>query len=209
MKWNYQRFTKCKESDWNHHPIPLLANGPDIGKSWFLQKIPTLPEQTDKYTNNVELLNNIKDRIYAINAFDNSTPAKLVEIPIGKILVILRILYEYFSHPQTAHTISWTGLSWSFLLCKCQNISLFSLLLTEKKIINELNVDKEFDSNRNSSLKTFSKNHCVFIYLWCNLKKKIDKINQLVEKSSFLFLNSENEKKESLCDNYEWFNYNK
>ncbi|CAB5336414.1 unnamed protein product [Rhizophagus irregularis] len=71
-----QRFENHKKIDRNIHPIPLLANGPGTGKSRSLQEIPTLlREHAENYTNDDELLNRIKDRMYAINVtFGNSTP---------------------------------------------------------------------------------------------------------------------------------------
>ncbi|PKK65909.1 hypothetical protein RhiirC2_785508 [Rhizophagus irregularis] len=71
-----QRFENRKKIDRNIHPIPLLANGPGTGKSRSLQEIPTLlREHAENYTNDDELLNRIKDRMYAINVtFGNSTP---------------------------------------------------------------------------------------------------------------------------------------
>ncbi|CAG8646839.1 8654_t:CDS:2, partial [Funneliformis mosseae] len=81
-----ERFTKRNETDRNHHPIPLLANGPGTGKSRFLQEIPTLlREQIENY------------RMYAVNVtFGNGTPAKSVDVPIDETSVALRILYEHF-----------------------------------------------------------------------------------------------------------------
>ncbi|PKC10159.1 hypothetical protein RhiirA5_414692 [Rhizophagus irregularis] len=93
-----ERFTKRNETDRNIHPIPILANGPGTGKSRFLQEIPTLlREQAEKYTNDDELLNMIKDRMYSVNVtFGNGTPAKLDDVFFGETSVALRILYEHF-----------------------------------------------------------------------------------------------------------------
>ncbi|CAB4388867.1 unnamed protein product [Rhizophagus irregularis] len=72
-----KRFEKRKSKDRNLHPIPLLANGPDTGRSRLLQELPTLLRvQTKNYTTDNELLKMINNQMYAINVtFGNDTPA--------------------------------------------------------------------------------------------------------------------------------------
>ncbi|CAB4487776.1 unnamed protein product [Rhizophagus irregularis] len=72
-----KRFEKRKSKDRNLHPIPLLANGPDTGRSRLLQELPTLlREQAKNYTTDNELLKMINNQMYAINVtFGNDTPA--------------------------------------------------------------------------------------------------------------------------------------
>jgi hypothetical protein len=66
----------------------------------YIKKL--LPEQADKYTNDVEFLNIIKDRMYAINVtFGNSTSPLSDVSFIGQTLVVLRILYEHFIRSET------------------------------------------------------------------------------------------------------------
>ncbi|CAB4478908.1 hypothetical protein RhiirA1_453391 [Rhizophagus irregularis] len=93
-----QRFENRKKKVRNIHPISLLANGPGTRKSRFLQEIPTLlREHAENYTNDDELLDRIKYRMYAINVtFGNGTPASEEDTSIGQISVVLQILYENF-----------------------------------------------------------------------------------------------------------------
>ncbi|PKC13950.1 hypothetical protein RhiirA5_409982 [Rhizophagus irregularis] len=93
-----QRFENRKKIVRNIHPISLLANGPGTRKSRFLQEIPTLlREHAENYTNDDELLDRIKYRMYAINVtFGNGTPASEEDTSIGQISVVLQILYENF-----------------------------------------------------------------------------------------------------------------
>ncbi|CAG8677336.1 23168_t:CDS:10 [Rhizophagus irregularis] len=86
-----KRFEKRKSKDRNLHPIPLLANGPDTGRSRLLQELPTLlREQAKNYTTDNELLKMINNQMYAINVtFGNDTPASdkdvCVKYRLGKL----------------------------------------------------------------------------------------------------------------------------
>ncbi|CAJ0648291.1 11920_t:CDS:2, partial [Entrophospora sp. SA101] len=64
----------------------ILANGPGTGKSRFLQELPNLLyNETEYYTDDKELLDMIKNRMYTINVtFGNSTVASPEDVPTAK-----------------------------------------------------------------------------------------------------------------------------
>jgi hypothetical protein len=120
-----RRFQFRTEDDRSYHPIPVLAGGPGVGKSRFLDEVEELIKKKA-----VESQNNAFTNMITINTtYGNSTIADDIDEKIqAQASLAIRILFEYFQpkHKDYAQSYNFA----SFCSCCMQDnsdISLFTL----------------------------------------------------------------------------------
>ena len=94
------RFKNRYVNDKSFHPIPVLAGGPGVGKSRFLDEVGELIKKKAEESHNNAFTNMI-----AINtSYGNSTVASSIDKKIGaEASLAIRILYEYFRPEYKDH----------------------------------------------------------------------------------------------------------
>ncbi|POG58723.1 hypothetical protein GLOIN_2v1728242, partial [Rhizophagus irregularis DAOM 181602=DAOM 197198] len=120
-----RRFQFRTEDDRSYHPIPVLAGGPGIGKSRFLDEVEELIKEKAEESQN----NDFKNMITINTTYGNSTIADEIDVRIqAQPSLVLRILYKYFQPKHKDYAQSYNFLC--FRACCMQanpDISLLTL----------------------------------------------------------------------------------
>ncbi|CAB5211532.1 unnamed protein product [Rhizophagus irregularis] len=145
------RFKNRNVSDKGLHPIPVLAGGPGVGKSRFLDEVERLLVQYANESDDDEIRDAFTNMTVINTTYGNGCPARDMDVTIGaEASLAIRILFEYF---KPKHDFGDYDFSHFQSLCNnYSNISYFTLSTAIRVVYADVIIQKNQEIKSNPLL---------------------------------------------------------
>ncbi|PKK58976.1 hypothetical protein RhiirC2_795491 [Rhizophagus irregularis] len=145
------RFKNRNVSDKGLHPIPVLAGGPGVGKSRFLDEVERLLVQYANESDDDEIRDAFTNMTVINTTYGNGCPARDMDVTIGaEASLAIRILFEYF---KPKHDFGDYDFSHFQSLCNnYSNISYFTLSTAIRVVYTDVIIQKNQEIKSNPLL---------------------------------------------------------